>query len=256
MHYQAGIPIGHALRVGTAVVGLLLIGALDHPNVDARTSSVSASIDAPASGAQVDGVVEIRGRATVADGARFGFYRILIGAGRSPAVMRPLGPPYDRPVESGVLATWDTDRFPSGDYLLTLHVYGDDDAYVSASTVVTVAYKPTPTPLAILLPTGVDVPTAMADAMSAPAPAPVEAPSALDVVIPPLDVGAPSVPALAPVPTIAPPRAVVPVQPIPLDANNPGPFPVDTPTTWSSGQLPGDPAPVYVTPIDFNPPSY
>ena len=72
--------------------------------------------------------------------------------------MRPLGAPYDL-VENGVLATWDTDQFPSGDYLLTLHVYGDDDAYVVASRVVTVKYKPTPTPLAILLPIVVDLPT-------------------------------------------------------------------------------------------------
>ena len=252
MHDQAGIPIGHALRVGTAALGLLLIGALDHPNADARISQVSASIDAPASGAQVDGVVEIRGRATVSDGAHFGFYRVLIGAGRSPAVMRPLGRPHDRPVESGVLATWDTDRFPSGEYLLALHVYDAEDGYETASAVVTVKPKPTPTPLAILLPTVGTVPTLVPTSASVIAAGPVDAPPALNVVIAPFDDGAPSIVAPAPVPTIAPPRAVVPIQPIPLDPNYPGPFPVDTPTTWSSGQLPGGPAPIYLTPIELN----
>ena len=43
-----------------------------------------------------------------------------------------------------------------------------------------------------------------------------------------------------------------PIQPIPLDANNPGPFPVYTPTIWRSGQLPGDPAPIYLSLINFD----
>jgi hypothetical protein len=253
MRFQTSLPIGHALRVGVAVVGLLLIGVLDRPEADARTTAISARIDAPASGAQVDGVVEIRGRATVSDGGRFGFYRILIGVGRTPASLRPLGPPYDQPVESGLLATWDTDRFPSGEYMVTLHVYDAEDGYETSSTVVTVKPKPTPTPLAIRLPTVDTVPTLVPASEPVVAAGPLDAPPALDVLIPSFDDGAPSVPVLAPIATIAPPRAAVPIQPIPLDPNYPGPFPVDTPTTWSSGQLPGGPAPVYLTPIEFNP---
>ena len=87
---------------------------------------------------------------------------------------------------------------------------------------------------------------------AAPVYVPNEPPPFLDVQVAPLDNGAPSESVLAPIPTVAPPRAVVPIQPIPLDMNNPGPFAVDTPTTWSSGQLPGAPAPIYVTPIDFD----
>ena len=66
--------------------------------------------------------------------------------------MRPLGPPYDRPVESGLLATWDTDRFPSDEYQLTLQVYTTDDEYESASALVTVKAKPTPTPMILAVP--------------------------------------------------------------------------------------------------------
>jgi hypothetical protein len=230
MQWHAGFRISQILRV-SAALGLLLLGVTEPSRVIARAPAAEARIDAPADGAQVDGVVEIRGRATVSGGRRFVFYRILIGEGRTPVSLRPLGPPYERPVENGVLAASDTDRFPSGDYLLTLRVYADDSSYESASAVVTVKYKPTPTPLAILLPTVVDVPTLVPASDSVVAAGPVDALPALDVVIPPFDDGAPSVPALAPIATIAPPRAVVPIQPISLDANNPGPFPVDTPTT-------------------------
>lgn len=64
--------------------------------------------------------------------------------------MRPLGPAYERPVESGVLATWDTDRFPPGEYLLTLHVYDARDGFGTASTLVTLRPKPTRTPFALV----------------------------------------------------------------------------------------------------------
>jgi hypothetical protein len=255
MRSQLGIPISRALRAGVAALGLLLIGTLDHPRVDARSAAAEARIDAPAAGEQIDGVVEIRGRATVSGDGRFGYYRLLIGIGRSPDIMRPLGPPYDRPVENGLLATWDTDRFPSGEYLLTLQVYADDEAFESASALVTVKDKPTPTPMPIAMPGVTDVPTPVAEAVAAPAAVPVDAPPALDVVIPPSDEGAQSVPVLAPVPTIVPARPAVPIQPIPFDPADPGPFQVATPSPWSPGQLPFDPAPVYITPIDFSPPS-
>lgn len=249
---KVGISISRGLRVGAAL-GLLLVGAADFSGAEAQAPVAQARIDSPGAGAHVEGVVEIRGRAAMSDGGRVAFYRILLGEGRTPVAMRPLGPPYDRPVDNGVLATWDTDRFPSGEYLLTLQVYTQDEAYVSASRMVTIKYKPTPTALAILLPTVGTVPTLVPTPESAVAVGPVDAPPPLNVVIAPFDDSAPSVVAPAAVPTIAPPRAVVPIQPIPLDPNNPGPFPVDTPTTWSSGQLPGDPAPIYLTPIQFNP---
>src|SRR4051812_21681360 len=250
MRCQIGTAIGYLVRAGAAL-GLLLVGAPDYSRVDAQAPAAEARIDTPAAGAQVDGVVEVRGRATVPEGGRFAYYRLLIGIGRTPSIMRPLGPPYDQPVENGVLATWDTDRFPSDDYLLTLQVYDGDDEYESASALVTVKPKPTPPPLPLSIPNPIGVPPAIGPPLPAAAPVPSEGQPVLDVPIPPLDESDP--PALAPVATIAVSGQLIPIQPIPLDPNNPGPFPVDTPTTWSPGQLPGDPAPVYVTPIDFNP---
>jgi len=120
--------------------------------------AVVARIDAPTAGAQVDGLVEIRGRAIVSEGERFAYYRLLIRIGSSPAVMCPRGPPYDRPVEDGLLATWDTDRFPSDEYQLTLQVYTTDDEYESASALVTVKAKPTPTPRILSVPNVIGAP--------------------------------------------------------------------------------------------------
>jgi hypothetical protein len=224
------------------VVGLLWVAVTSSAGVDARAATVEARIDAPANGAQVEGVVEIRGRATVSGGGQFAFYRVLVGEGALSVSQRPLGPAYDKPVENGLLATWDTSLFPYGEYLLTLRVYADDNSFASASTVVTIKVKPTPTPLAIILPGVTDVPTLAA--IAPPALAPVEPPRALDVQLDPFDPSSvQSAPATAP----------IPIQPIPLDASNPGPFAVDTPTTFNSSQLPGNPAPVYITPIDFDP---
>jgi len=235
---------------------LLRLGAPEPSGVAAQAPAAGARIEVPADGAQVDGVVEIRGRATVPVGGQFSFYRLLIGIGRTPSIMRPLGPPYDRPVENGLLATWDTDRFPSDDYLLTLQVYESEDEYASASVLVTVKPKPTPTPLPLSIPNPIGIPPAVEAPLPAAALVPNQAAPALVVPIAPVDGAPPVEPSLVPIPTIAPANAVFPIQPIPLDPDDPGPFPVDTPTTWSPGQLPGDPAPVYVTPIDFNPQTY
>jgi len=255
MRCQIGTAIGYAVRAGAAL-GLLLVAAPDYSRVDAQAPAAEARIDTPAAGAQVDGVVEVRGRATVPEGGRFAYYRLLIGIGRSPSIMRPLGPPYDQPVENGVLATWDTDRFPSDEYLLTLQVYTTEDEYESASALVTVKPKPTPTPMTLSIPNPIGVPPAIGAPVPVSAAVPDEAAPALGIPIAPVD-GVPlAAPSLVPLPTIVPAGAVVPIQPIPLDSHNPGPFPVDTPTTWSAGQLPGDQAPVYITPVNLTPSAY
>jgi hypothetical protein len=157
MRRQPGTDIKYVPRA-IAVLGLLLVVASGSSTVDAQAPAVEARIDAPTAGAQVDGVVEIRGRASVPVGEQFAYYRLLIGIGRSPAIMRPLGSAYDQPVESGLLATWDTDRFPSDEYQLTLQVYTTDDEYESASTLVTVKAKPTPTPITLAAPSIIGVP--------------------------------------------------------------------------------------------------
>src|SRR4051794_40236282 len=109
MSRQAGTVIRYVLQAGGTLC-LLLLGASEPSGVAAQAPAAEARIDAPVDGAQVDGVVQIRERATVHAGGRFAYYRLLIGIGRTPSIMRPFGPPYDQPVENGLLATWDTDR--------------------------------------------------------------------------------------------------------------------------------------------------
>jgi hypothetical protein len=153
MRYQASTAINQILgAIAIAAAIVLVAAAPDGARADAQSPAAEARIDAPTSGAQVDGVVEVRGRALVPEGRHFAYYRLLIGIGRSPSIMRPLGPAYDQPVENGLLATWDTDRFPSGEYQLTLQVYATDDEYESASALVAVKAKPTPTPMILSAP--------------------------------------------------------------------------------------------------------
>ena len=212
-------------------------------------------IDATANGASVSGNVEIRGRATGPDVRRFSFYRILIGEGKDPPSLRPLGPSYDKPVENGVLATWNTDRFPSGEYTLILQVHDTDQNVTSASTFVTVAAKPTPIPMLIPSVQPAADGTPPADEPLAPIPPPQVGPTTTGDGTIPLDLPTPIVPpTLAPlVDAPGPSGPGMPINPIPIDPNMPPPARLDTPAQTDPVQLPFNPAPVYITPIDFNP---
>src|SRR5581483_4556681 len=130
-------------------VAALTAVTLAGPNDDAAgavpdTSSEGARIDTPANGVTVDGSVEIKGQAVGPNADRFSFYRVLIGRGDEPPHLRPLGDPYDKPVANGVLAVWDTSRFPPGLYRLGLAIYDLDGNVSATSVLVTVAAKPTP----------------------------------------------------------------------------------------------------------------
>jgi hypothetical protein len=185
-------------------------------------------IDTPANGAPVSGAVEIRGRATGPDVSRFSFYRILIGVGRSPSAMRPLGPPHDQPVEDGVLATWDTDQFPSGEYTLVLMVYDKDQKNTTAQAVVYIADKATPTPVRsadgpIIFLTPVEV----APAAPAAIPPPDSDSGPLPVELPPAEIDSESPPPLLPIAPAAP--APAPIAPIPADTGPLEPLPPSPP---------------------------
>jgi hypothetical protein len=132
-----------------SLVLLLAASALPAPSIAAPVAQDAENgprIDAPTSGARVSGTIEVRGRAVTADPARFSFYRLYYGAGSSPSSFRPIGSSSDKPVEDGLLGTWDTAPLFQGEYTLQLSVYDTSGGTSTTSVVVTVLPVATPTP--------------------------------------------------------------------------------------------------------------
>jgi hypothetical protein len=136
---------GRARFVLIALSFALVVALARAPSASTQGDDV-ARIDAPAAGASVIGSVEVRGRAATADPSKFSFYRLHYGSGASPSSLRPIGNASDRPVENGVLGTWDTAPLFQGEYTLQLTVYDTSGATTTARVVVNVLPAPTPTP--------------------------------------------------------------------------------------------------------------
>ena len=126
-------------------LSLALVFVLAGLPIPATRADDNVRIDAPANGERVIGRIEVRGRATTADPTRFSFYRLYYGAGSSPSSLRPIGGSSDKPVEDGVLGTWDTAPLFQGEYTLQLSVYDTAGGTTTTSVVVTVLPAPTPT---------------------------------------------------------------------------------------------------------------
>ena len=62
-------------------------------------------------------------------------------------MLRPIGPPGDRPVEDGLLGVWDTASVAPGEHVVVLTVYDVGGNTIAARTAVVVELTPTPTPL-------------------------------------------------------------------------------------------------------------
>jgi hypothetical protein len=132
--------------LGIAWGALILVHALAiAPSGGVAVADQAARIEAPLDGAVVSGRIEIRGTATAADPAQFNFYRVYVGNGRTPAGMRPLGPPGETPVVSGVLAAVDTGLLAPGEALILLSVYEKGGRQTDVSVVVLVQPGPPPT---------------------------------------------------------------------------------------------------------------
>src|SRR5690606_18774754 len=70
-----------------------------------RTELLSIEISAPLDGAEVSGLVEIRGSAWIND---FQFYKVEFGAGEHPDTWSVIGDVQETSVMNGTLALWDT----------------------------------------------------------------------------------------------------------------------------------------------------
>jgi hypothetical protein len=137
-------------------------------------------------------MVEIKGRAVGSKPEEFDFYRLYVGLGDNTTTLRPIGRPFNRPVEEGVLATANAGLAAPGDYILVLRVFDKDGSQVETQIHVTVAPLPTS--------------DALAGAGSAPA-RPTMAPVTIDE----LDAGQPFQPFILPE---LPSRSVAPIQPL------------------------------------------
>lgn len=228
--------------VGLSLAVLLVLAGLPIP---ATRADDNVRIDAPASGERVIGTVEVRGRAVTADPAQFSFYRLYYGAGSSPSSLRPLGNSSDKPVEDGVLGTWDTAPLFQGEYTLQLSVYDTAGATTTTSVVVTVLPAPTPTSRnlpSVLVPPPEQTPNP--DEETGPTATPLPELPELVPNIPQIDV---------------PPQQQQPIQHVDPPAFDPGyqPVPIDPGIPSAPQPQPFNPAPINPAPppptVDFGP---
>jgi hypothetical protein len=234
-HVRAWPP---ASRIQASITGLVLVALLvlaGTPTALMQGDEV-ARIDQPVAGARIVGVVEVRGRAITADQSKFSFYRLHYGSGSAPSSFRPIGSPVDRPVENGVLGTWDTSPLIAGEYTLQLTVYDTAGATTIARVLVNVLPAPTPTPLS---------------QPSVRIPVPGETPTPGDEDLGPTPTPLPEIPPLVPnIPQIdtSPINPGLPVQPVQgPDTTAPGfqPIPINPAPTGPqyAPPIPGAPAP-------------
>jgi pSer/pThr/pTyr-binding forkhead associated (FHA) protein len=74
-------------------------------------------ITLPAAGAEVGGVVEIYGTASIAE---FAYYKLEFGAAPVPSAWSTIGEVVHSPARDARLGIWDTTALPAGDYILRL----------------------------------------------------------------------------------------------------------------------------------------
>jgi hypothetical protein len=236
--------MARSVRLLLAGLSLALAVALVGAPGASTQADDTARIDAPANGESVVGTVEVRGRAVTADPSRFSFYRLYYGAGALATSLRPIGNASDRPVDGGVLGSWDTAPLVQGEYLLQLSVYDTSGATTTAHVVVNVLPAPTPTPRnqpAVLIPVPGLTPTAPEDD-TGPTPTPLPEIEPLVPQIPQIDVPQQN-PGPLPVQPAQPAVTDPNVQPIPINQGAPSslPPPPLPPAPSSSGPPPFDP---------------
>ncbi len=99
-------------------------------------------IDWPTPSAQVEGLVEVRGRVMVYN---FRDYTLEFGIGQNPAAFQAIAGPYNvqRP-NSDVLGVWDVSQLPAGPYTLRLHINTNSGGFANRDNIVLVS-NPLPT---------------------------------------------------------------------------------------------------------------
>jgi 1A family penicillin-binding protein len=120
----------------------------------------------PLEGEQVKGVVPVVGRANMPD---FSHYTVEYGVTHDPGGWGPVSGPNNMPVESGLLAQWDTRGLHNMGHTLRVLVFDHQGTVIEARAHVVVA-NPTPTPSPTLLPTSTPLPTPTPTTTATPEP--------------------------------------------------------------------------------------
>jgi membrane peptidoglycan carboxypeptidase len=112
------------------------------PGGSAGTPDSPAAIYSPGTGNNLNGSVQIIGRASSKD---FDRYRLEFGQGNNPSSWTEISSS-DREQQGGTLGVWNVSGLEPGQYTLRLTVEDDDAPDTVASVVVNVGAVPTPTP--------------------------------------------------------------------------------------------------------------
>jgi hypothetical protein len=238
----------------TALSLALVIALAGTPSASTQADE-PVRIDVPANGTSVIGAVEVRGRAITADPSRFSFYRLHYGAGASPSSLRPIGPASDKPVDDGLLGTWDTAPLFQGEYLLQLTVYDTSGGTTTARIVVNVLPAPTSTPRnqpAFIVPAPGETPTTPEED-TGPTPTPLPELPQLVPQIPQIDIPQQNQ-QQPPIQPVNPPPPGPGFQPIQIDQGPQpqAPLPPLQGAPQPSGPSQFDPGPS-IAPAPFNP---
>ncbi len=124
------------------------------------------SIFQPLEGERVEGIVPVVGRADMPD---FSHYIVEYGVTHDPGGWGPVSGPNNTPVESGLLAQWDTRGLHNMAHTLRVLVFDHQGTVVEARAHVVVA-NPTPTPSPTPLPTSMPLPTPTPTTTATPEP--------------------------------------------------------------------------------------
>jgi 1A family penicillin-binding protein len=136
---------------------------------------VQVAILQPLEGEQVKGIVPVVGRANMPD---FSHYVVEYGVTHDPGGWGPVSGPNNTPVESGLLAQWDTRGLHNMGHTLRVLVFDHQGTVIEARVHVVVA-NPTPTPTLTLLPTSTPLPAPTPTATPTPEPTATSTPTTI-----------------------------------------------------------------------------
>jgi 1A family penicillin-binding protein len=177
----------------------------------------------PLEGEQVEGIVPVVGRANMPD---FSHYVVEYGVTHDPGAWGPVSGPHNTPVESGLLAQWDTRGLHNMGHSLRVLVFDHHGTVVEARVHVVVA-NPTPTPPPTPLPTDTPLPTPTPTDTATPGPTATPTPTT----IPPTETPT-EIPVATSTPTAT--STEVPTQ-APIATSTPTATPTGVPTVTPTG---------------------